>query len=559
MDVKLPNGVIIKNVPEGTSQEEIMSKAIDSGVATAESFKIFTDAPSSGYLMGLKDPISAGAQLLPRALETVTSLGGLVPNPVSKYMGEEARRVDEMIKAEEAGYAAKRAAEGGSGIDVGRIAGNVLNPANIAVGLKAAQGARALGVTGAGKTAMVAGGAQGALQPVLDTENFALEKATQAGLGAAASKVGEVVASGAGRVLNPLVSKAEQTMKDIGVTLTPGQILGGGFKRAEDFLQNMPLTGEAIRNAREKVLFDFNHGVINKALSKIDDQLPAKVIGRDAVDYAVEQVSNKYDDVLGKMDFTLNNKTVASITNALHNANLPSSAQRQEAVDIVNNTILNKFQGQTISGKAYKDIESDLRKQVLKYTTSTTAADKNIGDALKSVSDALKKQLWDQNQKMTPQLRRVDSAYGDLEIMKKAALSSGTDNGIFTPQQYANAVKKSTPGKKTAYVTGQARTQSISDAALGTIGKETSPSLEGRLALHTMGSLAASPTTWVPSILGAGAVSTGAYSPAGQKALEKLLTERPDIMKYLGKNISESAGLFGAATGAPTIRELRNE
>jgi hypothetical protein len=38
MDVRLPNGTIIKNVPEGTSKEEIRVKAINAGYAKAEDF-----------------------------------------------------------------------------------------------------------------------------------------------------------------------------------------------------------------------------------------------------------------------------------------------------------------------------------------------------------------------------------------------------------------------------------------------------------------------------------------------------------------------------------------
>jgi len=74
-------------------------------------------APSSGFLMGIKDPISAGAQLLPRGLEQVTSLGGLAPNPVSRFFGSEAQRVDEMVRAEEAAYQQQRAAQGETGFD----------------------------------------------------------------------------------------------------------------------------------------------------------------------------------------------------------------------------------------------------------------------------------------------------------------------------------------------------------------------------------------------------------------------------------------------------------
>ena len=61
-------------------------------------------APSSGFLMGLKDPITAGAQMLPRALGAVASLGGTKPNSLSDLLYSEAKRMDEMAKAEEQSY-----------------------------------------------------------------------------------------------------------------------------------------------------------------------------------------------------------------------------------------------------------------------------------------------------------------------------------------------------------------------------------------------------------------------------------------------------------------------
>ena len=36
MDVRLPNGTILKNVPEGTSKDEIATKAIKAGLATPQ-------------------------------------------------------------------------------------------------------------------------------------------------------------------------------------------------------------------------------------------------------------------------------------------------------------------------------------------------------------------------------------------------------------------------------------------------------------------------------------------------------------------------------------------
>lgn len=61
MDVRLPNGIIIKGVPEGTSKEQIMQKAISSGKATAEDFAISMNGmPPTGSGEPEKKPTVAG-------------------------------------------------------------------------------------------------------------------------------------------------------------------------------------------------------------------------------------------------------------------------------------------------------------------------------------------------------------------------------------------------------------------------------------------------------------------------------------------------------------------
>jgi len=505
-------------------------------------------APSSGFLMGIKDPISAGAQLLPRGLEQVTSLGGLAPNPVSRFFGSEAQRVDEMVRAEEAAYQQRRAAQGETGFDIGRLGGNIVNPANIAVGVRAAQAGRAAGLTNVGAGA-AAGAATGALQPVVG-EEFAGEKASQIGLGAVGGAVGEKVAAGVGRVAKPLVSKAEQTMRDLGIVPTPGQVLGGRFKSAEEFAQNLPLVGSQIENARQKTIFNFNKGVINKALNKIGTSLPDDVVGRDAVAFATDEVSKKYDDVLAKMSFKLDFKTTSDILGSLSKSNLPSPGQRETVQEVVNNIMLSKFPANSqLTGTNIKAIESDLRKEALNYLNSASASDRQIGEALQGVLGVFKKEIGYQNPKLTPELRRVDSAFGDLAIMKIAAANSGAENGVFSPKQYQVAVRQADLSRKKArFAEGRARGQIDADAALKILGEDAKSTLEGRLAAQVGGGITvlSNPAIGVPTALGI----SGVYSPLGLQVSDLLLRSRPEIVKQFGDLVQKQSAEIGGI-GAP--------
>ena len=553
-------GEDIVEFPDGMSQADIESAlSVAAGVSGQERSipqMPFTGAvapvtaPTSGFLMGLKDPISGGAQLAPRSLAYATSLGGAIPNPVSRFFDEEARKVDEMVRAEQQAYMAQRQAQGETGFDVARMAGNVLSPANLAPGVFAT---RLAAVRGAGPAMQAAAGgvAGGLMQPVTE-EDFAAQKLEQGTLGGVFGAGGQQVVAGAGRMLNPLVTKAEQTMRDLGITPTMGQVLGKGAKSLESFAQYMPVIGTAIQDARQRVVFDFNKGVINKALGRIKDKLPADVIGRDAIEYASNTVSKAYDDVLKKMDFELDFNTSSNILGALNKANLLSPQQRQAAVDYVNDIALSKFSGRKLTGEEYKAIESDLRKKAAGLLSSTTEAEREIGDALFGVLGEFKKSLYNQNPKLTPQLRRVDSAYADMSVIKLAAANSGAENGVFTPKQFSTAVRQGDKTlRKSAFAKGKARSQEISDAAMQMLEEDAGATLAGRYAAGGAGlfGLAARPEIGVPALLGGRMV----YSEPGQKLMNMLLRSRPEAMQQAGGMLTRGAPYIGGAVGPQPV------
>jgi len=540
--VQVGNDVV--EFPDGMTDEQI---------AQAISGQPQVTPPSSGFMMGLKDPITGGAQMLPRALAGVTSGFGAYQNPVSQFFTSEAQRVDELARAEEEAYQQQRQVRGETGFDVPRLAGNVINPATIVPATRAAQLARGAGY---GKTAQaVAGGAVGgAMQPVTGEGEFAPQKVQQIGVSAVTAPLGEKVVAAAGRVLNPLVSKAEQTMRDLGITPTTGQTLGGQFGTLEEFAQNLPLIGESISNARQRVLFDFNKGIINKALDKVKDKLPADVVGRDAIKYASDQVSDKYDEVLSKMSFDLDFATTSNILSSLSKNTALSADQRQKVSETLNNIVFGKFSGQKLDGKTFKGIESDLRKKASDYLTGGTASEKEIGEALSGVLGVMKKELYFQNPKQTPQLRRVDSAYSDLSVINIAAANSGADSGVFTPKQFSTAVRQADKTRnKSAFAKGTAKSQQISDAGVQVLGNQAGATLEGNIATRVVGGygmltepiIAAGLMTGVPTM----------YSAAGQKALDMVLRSRPDLMRQAGGMLTRASPQAGAVLAPSVINQ----
>lgn len=555
MDVTLPNGVVIRGVPDNVTKEQIKQRAIAAGLAKEEDFpsapKAQEGAIQSGFLMGLKDPLTAGAQLLPRGLELVTSAGGMAPNVVSQFFGREAARVDEMAKTEEQAYQEARKARGEEGFDIARLGGNVLNPANIAVGLRAGQ---AVGGVSKARQAVAGGAATGVLQPVVSEDSFTEEKAGQAVGGAVGGALGSAAATVIGKAANPLISKAEQTMKDLGIQMTPGQILGGQYKDVERFAEVVPLVGSYISNAKERAVFQFNKGVINSALKKVNSELPADVIGRDAVQEANNIIDRKYDEVLSKIKFSMTSDTYSDAVKAVNKAGLNPS-QRAEVVSKLDNIVLQNFRTSArIDGQTYKGIESDLRKEALSYKNSATKAERDIGDALFDVLETMKKNLRRQNPEQTSALRRVDNAYGDIAVMRTAAANSGAANGVFTPKQYSTAVRQRDSSRnKTAFAAGQARGQELSDAALEKLGEDATQYQTGRQVVQGFGLGAALSSP--PAALAAVVTAPVLYSEGGLRAMQVLLRSRPDAVREVGKILEKRASKEGSITGAQVLAE----
>ena len=486
----------------------------------------------SGFKQGLLDPFRGGTQLVAKAL------GGLG----SDYFKTEAQRMSESMRAQEAEYQQQRQASGQEGFDVSRMMGNIVNPANLLPTGGATPFTKAL----------TAGAVSGALQPVLSEDGFAAEKFQQIGAGGVAGAAGSKVADLFGAALNPITSKAEQTMRELGVKLTPGQAAGGQLRDMESFAAGVPLVGGYISDARERALYSFNKGVINKALQKVGTKLDEDVIGRDAVQAVNDIVDAKYADALSNMSFKLDFPTYSGMLKA---SRLPtSSVDRVRVNDELQAIVFNRLpKNAPIPGETYKQIESQLRQRADQLNRGTIS-DQDVGAALRQASMSLKDGLRKQNPKYTSELRRIDSAYGDISVMKIAAANTGAENGVFTPRYYKTAVRQSDRTKnKNLFAAGKARGQDVAEAAVSVM--ETKPS--DKLALSNVGAytIAANPATALPLAL----VAPLLYSESGTKMMNTLMRERPDVVRKIGDVLTKRATKEGSITAAQIMEEYKRQ
>lgn len=211
--VQTPSGVVSIQADENATDDQLISMAMNKEqtapiVKAKPSFSESLLASTPGRMLkGMKDPIDAGAQMLPRALSSVASGFGYAPNKVSEWLDKEAQGLVDDAGAAEKEYQTARWKDGQEGLDGARLLGNVVNPATLALSRVNPSGA----TTMIGRTAQgFVGGVTGGLAtPVTDTSetSFAMQKVGQAGAGGLGGAVFAPLAGKAVDVLSPLVKR----------------------------------------------------------------------------------------------------------------------------------------------------------------------------------------------------------------------------------------------------------------------------------------------------------------------------------------------------------------
>ena len=370
-------------------------------------------------------------------------------------------------------------------------------------------------------------------------------------------------------VISPDISPQIRSLMKEGVTPTVGQILGGGYKRAEEGLSSIPIIGDFIKSAQGRAMGDVNRVAFNRALTPIGEKLPEGIVGREAVQFVSEKLDDAYGKLLPKMTVLQDAPFQANIS-SLKNM-VQSGAIDPKAVNFFNNwidsNVVNKFQGQgAITGQTLKQVQSDLRETISRLSASTDADQRLIGDALKEAQDQVRQLVTRSNPQYASELKAIDKGYANFKRVERASAGLGAEEGIFSPAQLQSAVKAMDRSKdKSKFAKGEALMQDLSESAKIALGNKVPDS--GTPYRSMMAALAASGgagAMGMPGVASALIASPLLYSQTGQNALAALLTKRPDIANELatqlrGNDQAKLAALIAAQAGQTPYRiELNN-
>lgn len=513
-----------------------------------------TAAPQSRtdrFVKGVRDPIDAGAQLLTNLLpQGVVQAGNRLNNFIADKTGLVGRLpeggVDQQVREAEAAYQADRTASGESGLDGYRALGNVLSPVNLAAASRIPQAATLAGRIGLGA---VGGAVSGGLTPVGEGD-FASEKAKQIGAGALVGGAIPAVAGGLGRLISPNASRNTdlQLLKDAGVRPTIGQALGGFANRVEERATSLPIVGDGIVSARRRSVEDFNKAAISRATDKVGARV--ENIGQDGVREAGDAISAAYDDALGqitgvRLDGTFNR----DLLQLRGMAQGLTTELKNKFNKTVNETIKRKASSGAILPDDYKAVDSDLGKLAADYKGSSTASEREFGDAVLQLQALLKQQMLRSNPQVADKLRDADAAWANLVRVEGASKSAKNASGVFTPAQLNMAVQGADKSvRKRAVSRGTALMQDLGNAGQNVLGNRYPDSgTAGRMLLN--GGLVGLGGAVSPgALLGAG-VGYAAYMSPAQRALVAAASSRPAAAQPVAELLEQASPFALGASG----------
>jgi hypothetical protein len=560
MDVKLPDGTIIKNVPDGTTQAQLEATLASNGYDVAKLraapaapsaaaprqgrslSDLIADRPAQAEPLsrtekvgfGMFDPIAGGAQLLEKGLQKVApgvlSAGNQFNNWLSDKTGLVARvpegGVDQMTREREQDYQRRRAAQGESGFDAYRTVGNVASPANLAIASRLPAAASMLGRAG---ISGVSGAGMSALNPVTGGDDYWTSKRNQMAVGGGLGLAAPLVGAGLGRIISPNASKnAELAMlKSEGVEPTVGQALGGRWNALEEKAQSVPILGDAISLSRLRALTGFNKAAINRASGKVGEDVTEA--GQEGVRQAGNAISKAYDTALGQISgVQLDNVFSGKLGQLRGMADGLTDSMKAKFNNAIDQTLMRKVsRNGSILPDDYKAIDSELGNLAARYGKSQVASEQELGDAVKQLQALLRDQMGRSNPKVADMLKQADEAWANLVRVEGAGRAGkNSADQLFTPGMLNTAIQGADKSvRKRAVSRGEALMQDLGNAGQQVLGNKVPNSFTTDRALIAGGGLAGymvNPA--IPATLLAGAAG---YTAPVQRALVSAVSSRP--------------------------------
>jgi hypothetical protein len=201
---------------------------------------------------------------------------------------------------------------------------------------------------------------------------------------------------------------------------------------------------------------------------------------------------------------------------------------------------------QTLTPAVAKEIESELGRLAAGYRGSSVQSERLMGQALAQARNEVRALVERHNPVTAPQLRAIDSGWANLTQIENAGAMLGAKEGVISPAQFLNAVKKSDKSlRDRAFAGGTARNQELAQAADAVLSSRYPDS--GTAGRAMIGAVGAGGLGYInPAIPIGAAAATLPYSPIGQRLTAAALTQRPQASQDAGEILKRLAPWLAA-------------
>jgi len=401
-----------------------------------------------------------------------------------------------------------------------------------------------------------------------------------AAIGGITGLTGSVLGTGASRAvggaLRGVVNPAAQRLQAAGIPLTAGEILGGGWKKAQDAMTSVFGPGNMVARRYAEGRRALNQAAFNEAGQIIG--APINRVGQAGIE-ALDAAKNRaYSDALDPVTLDLNNpQAIGDLTGAVNSARaIPNVDQASDlATGALANYIGNAAPAGIMSGRDFQQAYRGLSR------TARQSSDRiyghEIGQSLGQGQDALVGALQNQNPLAYANFLRANRANRHLSVLTdavNAAKNQVSDNGeqLFTPAQLGTAATSNarTYSGKVAAASGERPfnqlaldAQQVMSSKLGDSGTAMR---EAGIRLATGAGLAAAGGGLGYGADGGEGAAEGAAIPLGvlsllgtrraQQAAALALLRRNNPMRVAGQAIIDNPQVGGGlltASGLPLL------
>lgn len=413
---------------------------------------------------------------------------------------------------------------------------------------------KAAGVLGNAAMGAGMGAVGGALEPVYDAgDNFLGAKGGQIAQGAAAGGALGGLGAIAAKAIAPKIGAAQSALRDANINLTPGQAAGGMMKSFEDKLTGFPLIGDLINARRFQGITDFNRAIYSKAVEPFGAEGAAVAKSADVGNAGIKKVgdflSSKYEQALSQsVPAPVSREFQAELSQL---TSLVPRNLRDDFGDIIKRTVMdNVTPAGTLTPSVARAADSELGRLAASYKGSSVASEREFATALAQAQESVRDLFAQANPEVAPIIQAANQGWRTLVQMENAGAMQGAKDGIFTPSQFLNAVKKSDKSlRDRQFARGDAFNQEFAQAADKVLPNKVADSgTPGRL---TAGAVIAEGARAIPG-MAAATVAGLPYMPGIGPLLMRLAIDRPQGAATLRSLAQGALPYLGAPVGAMT-------